>query len=91
LPEPTIDLIRRSLKGEQFVPANDAFEIVGSRAHGHVQVVQRVMQRLDFASLIGSKACICNLRFLLIELLSKIMEESNHVILGLSNDWGLPV
>ncbi|NND92149.1 MAG: IS1634 family transposase [Granulosicoccus sp.] len=57
LPEPTIDLIRRSLKGEQFVPANDAFQILGSRAHGHVQVVQRVMQRLDFASLIGSKAC----------------------------------
>ena len=57
LPEPTIDLIRRSLKGEQFVPAGEGFEIIRSQAHGAVQVVQQAMQRLDFASLIGSKAC----------------------------------
>ncbi len=57
LPEPTIDLIRRSLKGEQFVPAGEGFEIIRSQAHGSVQVVQQAMQRLDFASLIGSKAC----------------------------------
>ncbi len=57
LPEPTIDLIRRSLKGERFVPADESLEIIRSRSHGHVQVVHEAMRRLDFASLIGSKAC----------------------------------
>ena len=34
LPAPVIDLIRRSLKGEQFLPASDSFEIreAGERA-----------------------------------------------------------
>ena len=36
LPEPLIELIRRSLQGETFVPLGQAFEVLGSRAHGHV-------------------------------------------------------
>ncbi|MHB8948200.1 MAG: hypothetical protein ACYC4S_03935, partial [Rhodoferax sp.] len=39
LPDSVIDLIRRSLAGETFVPAGEAFEISSSRAHGHVQAV----------------------------------------------------
>ena len=38
LPESVIDLIRRSLQGETFVPLGEAFEIASSRAHGHVPV-----------------------------------------------------
>lgn len=55
LPEPLIDVIRRSLQGEQFVPASERFEIVASRAHGHVEAVSAVMQRLGLASLLASK------------------------------------
>ncbi len=55
LPESLIDIVRRSLQGETFVPVGEAFEVVGSRGHGHVQAVARAMQRLDFASLIAAK------------------------------------
>lgn len=56
LPEPVIEIIRRSLQGETFVPLGEAFEVVGSRAHGHVRAVQEAMQRLGFASLLGAKS-----------------------------------
>jgi transposase len=46
LPDALIDIIRRSLQGETFVPASQAFEVVRSRAHGHVQAVALAMQRL---------------------------------------------
>jgi transposase len=55
LPESLIEIIRRSLQGETFVPLGQAFEVIGSRSHGHVQAVTLAMQRLDFASLLGSK------------------------------------
>jgi transposase len=55
LPESLIEIIRRSLQGQTFVPLGEAFEVIGSRAHGHVQAVAAAMQRLGFASLLGSK------------------------------------
>ncbi|MGH8804185.1 MAG: IS1634 family transposase [Polaromonas sp.] len=55
LPDALIEIIRRSLQGETFVPLAQAFEITASRAHGHVQAVGAVMQRLGFASLLASK------------------------------------
>ena len=57
LPDSVIDLIRRSLHGETFVPLGETFEICSSRAHGHVQAVSLAMQRLGFASLLSSKPC----------------------------------
>jgi transposase len=57
LPDSVIDLIRRSLAGETFVPAGEAFEISSSHAHGHVQAVSLAMQRLGFTSLLASKPC----------------------------------
>ncbi len=57
LSESVIDLIRRSLQGETFVPLGQALEICSSRAHGHVQAVGLAMQRLGFASLLASKPC----------------------------------
>jgi len=57
LPEHLIDVIRRSLQGEHFVPVGEAFEITGSRAHGAVQAVACAMQRLGLAALLGSKPC----------------------------------
>jgi hypothetical protein len=55
LPEPLIDIIRRSLQGERFVPVGEAFEMVSSRAQGHVQAERSAMQRLDLESLLGSR------------------------------------
>jgi len=57
LPEPVIDLIRRSLQGETFVSAGSTVEICASRSHGHVQAVALAMQRLGLASLLASKPC----------------------------------
>jgi transposase len=55
LPEALIDLIRRSLQGEQFVPLGEALEVTGSRAHGAVQAVGVAMRRLGLDALIASK------------------------------------
>jgi len=55
LPEALIEIIRRSLQGETFIALGEAFEVTCSRPHGHVQAVAAAMQRLDFASLLGTK------------------------------------
>ncbi len=56
LPPQSINILRRSLKGENLV-STDAFEIVedGSPAHGHVDAVLTAMRRLDFSRLICSR------------------------------------
>ncbi|PXF58648.1 MAG: transposase, partial [Deltaproteobacteria bacterium] len=56
LPPQSIDILRRSLKGENLV-STDVFEIVedGSPAHGHVDAVMTAMRRLDFSRLICSR------------------------------------
>jgi len=56
LPAQSIEILRRSLKGENLV-LTDAFEIVedGSPAHGHVDAVMTAMRRLDFSRLISSR------------------------------------
>ena len=56
LPEPLVEIIRRSLQGEDFVPAAERFEITGSLAHGHVEAVRAAMTRLGFAGLVASKS-----------------------------------
>jgi transposase len=56
LPDSLIDIIRRSLQGETFVAASQAFEVVRSRAHGHVHAVALAMQRLGLSSVIASQS-----------------------------------
>lgn len=56
LPEPLIEIIRRSLQGETYLPLGQSFQITRSRAHGHVQAVALAMQRLGLASIIASRA-----------------------------------
>lgn len=55
LPRETIAVLRRSLKGEKLVSAEDAFEVVGSYHHGHVQAVLAAMHQLGFPSLIAAQ------------------------------------
>lgn len=54
LPESLIEIIRRSLRGETFVSLGEAFEVISSRPHGHVQAVALAMQRLVLALLLAS-------------------------------------
>lgn len=54
---PQIEAIRAALRGEQWGPLASSFEVMTSRPHGAVQAVSVAMQRLGFASLIGSKPC----------------------------------
>jgi transposase len=56
LPEALIEVIRRALRGEAFVPVGERLEIVRSKPHGHVRAVRAAMQRLGFESLIASRA-----------------------------------
>jgi hypothetical protein len=52
-----IDAIRAALRGETLQPVAQRFEITASRSHGHVHAVALTLQRLGFASLIGSQPC----------------------------------
>jgi len=55
LPAESIDVLRRSLKGEQLVPLNKAVEIITSLHHGHIAAVLLAMRRLDLARCIDSR------------------------------------
>ena len=58
LPSEAIEALRRVLKGEHLVAADELFEIVeeGSPAHGHVEAVWTAMQRLDFPKLLDARS-----------------------------------
>jgi transposase len=55
LPDHLIDIIKRSLKGETFVPAADAFKITRSLPHGHVEAVLTMIRKLGLDDLIASE------------------------------------
>ena len=57
LPEPLIAIIDRSLKGETFVPLGEAFTVLRSQPHGHVEAVHRMMERLGLPGVIAGKPC----------------------------------
>ena len=57
LPDSLIDIIRRALRGEAFVPAGERFEIVASQPHGDTAAVLRAMRRLEVAGLLGGRPC----------------------------------
>ena len=52
-----IEAIRAALRGETLQPVAQRFEITASRSHGHVHAAALTLQRLGFASLIGSQPC----------------------------------
>src|SRR3954453_22653105 len=55
LPDHLIEIIKRSLKGEAFVPAADAFRITRSLPHGHVEAVLTMIRKLGLDDLIASE------------------------------------
>src|SRR5881275_1716193 len=56
LPDHLIDLIKRSLKGETFIPAAEAVRITRSRPHGHVEAVLQMIRKLGLDDLIASES-----------------------------------
>ena len=56
LPAPIIALIRRALRGDPLVSA-DQFEIVRSQPHGDGHAVRTAMDRLGFARLLSARRC----------------------------------
>jgi transposase len=55
LPDPLIAIIKRSLKGETFVPAAEAVRITRSSPHGHVHAVLTMIRTLGLEGLIASE------------------------------------
>jgi transposase len=55
LPDHVIDLIKRSLKGETFVPAADVVRITRSLPHGHVEAILKMINKLGLDDLIASE------------------------------------
>ena len=57
LPIGQIQLLSRVLKGEQLLPADDAFRVLRSLPYGHVRAVLDMFDYLKLPSLIGSQRC----------------------------------
>jgi transposase len=55
LPEHLVDLIKRALKGEMFVPATEALRITRSLPHGHVEAILKMIRKLELPALIASE------------------------------------
>ena len=55
LPRETIELVRGSLRGEQFLSAVDGFEVCRSLPHGHVVAVLAMARRLELARLLDRR------------------------------------
>jgi transposase len=53
LPAPVLDLVRRSLKGETFVPASEAIQIQRSLPHGHVEAILGTIRALKLDTLLA--------------------------------------
>ena len=55
LPLATVELVRRSLKGEMFVSADEAFRTILTLPHGHVEAVLKMIRKLGLESVLGAK------------------------------------
>jgi hypothetical protein len=53
LPAETIELVRRSLAGEQFIPAAAGARVARSLPHGHAAAVAAMARKLGFPALLG--------------------------------------
>ncbi len=57
LPDEQIFAIRAILRGEKLHPADELFEAIASRPHGHIEAVRVAMQQLGFEPLVASRGC----------------------------------
>ena len=66
LPAEAIELVRRTLKGETFVAAADAFQITRSLPHGHVALVWQLARQLGVPALLGPPSRLRDLALALV-------------------------
>ena len=57
VPEHAVEVLRRALKGEELVAAEDAFEIKRSVPHGDVDAVMTAVRKLGLDRMISSRRC----------------------------------
>jgi transposase len=55
LPDPLIDLIKRALKGETFVPASEALRITRTQPHGHVEAILTMICKLGLEEILATE------------------------------------
>src|SRR5260221_7095331 len=55
LPERLIDVVRRSLLGEQFASTDERFRILRSSPHGHVQAALGMIAKLGLDNFLAAK------------------------------------
>lgn len=55
LPPEVVDTVRAALSGESLVPASEAFEVVESKPHGHVDAVLTAVRKLGLDRLIDAR------------------------------------
>lgn len=55
LPRPIIDLIRGALRGETYVSAEDRWEILRTRPHGHVAAVLGTLRQIGLEDVLASR------------------------------------
>jgi len=55
LPDEIIEMVRRALQGQRYVPAGEAFEILRSLPHGHVAAAVGMARKLGVDKLLGAR------------------------------------
>jgi hypothetical protein len=66
LPAETIELVRRSLAGERFIPAVAGAAVARSLPHGHAAAVAAMARKLGFPALLGPPGPLRDLAYALI-------------------------
>ncbi len=55
LPDSVVELIRRALRGETLLPADELFDVTRSRPHGHVAAVLGTLKKLGLDRLLAAR------------------------------------
>jgi hypothetical protein len=77
LPAETIELIRRSLAGERFVPAGQQAQVARSRPHGHAAAVHAMARKLGFPALPGPPGLDRDLAYALV--ISRVLRPASKL------------
>ncbi len=56
LPAETIELVRRSLRGERFLSVDESFAVEQSLPHGHVEAAVQMLRRLELPRLLARES-----------------------------------
>ena len=59
LPEPLLDLVRRSLRGEVFVTSDESVRTLSSKPHGHAEAISIAFDRLGLVTHLLALIAVC--------------------------------